>query len=318
MANYYGMVSTSKSEAYTRLAVDSFLKHTPLSADDEFFLIDNDATLEVRRHPAINLLRNAVPLSFAANVNQVLRMAVADNKDLVFVNNDIVFTPDWLSPLVTERAILVPMSNQHLAIRSAGWLQPTMDLEQYIGHEDDLEQLAQQVRKHEQFRGRTACFLHISFYCFRLPSQISAAVGLFDESFDRGGGEDVDYRIRAHLAGFDVRLALSSFVLHFMGKSTWRGAETAEETRTRDAQCLERFVRKWGYDLAQIFLLDGRYLEPVERLGLRPLLEANNYRDLIRVCLEERSTGTHTRPEERNDEGSPPDDDPGDAAEHQP
>lgn len=63
MACYFGMVSTRKSEPYTRLAVDSFLKHTPMRAGDEFFLIDNDATLEIAAHPAISLIRNAAPLS---------------------------------------------------------------------------------------------------------------------------------------------------------------------------------------------------------------------------------------------------------------
>lgn len=167
-----------------------------------------------------------------------------------------------------------------------------MDLEHYIGHEDDLNHVAQQVRMHPQLRGRTESFLHIGFYCFLLPCEIGVAVGLFDETYGRGGAEDVDYRIRAHLAGFDVRLALDSFVLHFMGKSTWRGAESPEETRARDTRYHQRFAEKWGQDLAQIFLFNPRYLEHVDRLGLRRLLEARNYRELVQVCLERRRAAT--------------------------
>lgn len=294
MSRYYGMVSTSKSEVYTRIAVDSFLKHTRLAPGDAFFLIDNDSTLEMAPNPAVNLLRNTAPRGFAANVNQILERALDDGKDLVFLNNDIVFTPDWATPLCCgPRAILVPLCNQYFAVRFGDWqMQPAMDLEHYRGHEADLESFAKQLRTHPDFKGKTQSLARIGFYCFLLPLEIGKTVGLFDEGFGPGGGEDVDYRIRANLAGFDVSLVCDSFVLHFMGKSTWRGAESPQATQRRDEQYLRHFLAKWGPDLAQIFLFTDQGANHVERLGLGGLLESGAYRELIEACLARRSAAS--------------------------
>jgi GT2 family glycosyltransferase len=294
MGRYYGMVSTSKSEVYTRIAVDSFLRHTPLPPGDAFFLIDNDSTLEMAPNPAVNLLRNTAPRGFAANVNQILERALADGKDLFFLNNDIVFTPNWTDPLCAgPRAILVPLCNQYFAVRFGDWeMLPAMDLEHYRGHEEDLERFVKQLRTHPDFKGRIQSFPRIGFYCFLLPLEVGKTVGLFDEGFGPGGGEDVDYRIRANLAGFDVGLVFDSFVLHFMGKSTWRGAESPQATRQRDEQYFRYFLAKWGPDLAQIFLFTDQGTNHVDSLGLGRLLESGAYRELIEACLARRSAAS--------------------------
>ena len=45
--NLFGMVTTAASRHYTPLALRSFFTHTPLSEDDRFILIDNDADFEL-------------------------------------------------------------------------------------------------------------------------------------------------------------------------------------------------------------------------------------------------------------------------------
>lgn len=284
---YFGMVGTHASQAYTALALTSFLKHTQLSNGDRFFLIDNDYTMDLPDTSSVILVRNPAPLSFATNVNKILRMAQEDKKNLLFVNNDIIFTPDWASPLVSSTgAILVPACN-HSYMQYRDWrLGPMMDLDDYRGHEHDLENLSRLIRADARFKGRVVTRLHVGFYAFFLPLDISKIVGLFDERFGLGGGEDVDYRIRANLAGFDVKITLDSFLLHFTGKSTWRGAETPAETRIRDDRYRKYFIAKWGQDLAEIFLFSSRAQQHVEHMGLNDLLERGDYSSLIRACIE--------------------------------
>ena len=99
--NVSGMVTTRPSHAYTACALASFFQTTPFGADDRFVLIDNDGTYgpPPDAWPQVTYLANPVPYGFAANVNQVLRLARACGADLFFLNNDLIFTPGWFAPL---------------------------------------------------------------------------------------------------------------------------------------------------------------------------------------------------------------------------
>ena len=290
--NLFGMVTTAASRHYTPLALRSFFTHTPLSEDDRFILIDNDADFEL---PAdvpvdrITLVRPDAPQGFAANGNLLLREARARGADLFFMNNDLVFTRGWLEPLLVDRAALLsPMSNAQVTGTAGGFaLQPFMDLADYTGNEAAVEAIAGRLRASSQGYRMTPS---VAFFCIRIPQAVYEAVGGFDERFGKGGGEDRDYAARAWMAGIPQEFALQSFVLHFQGKSTWRGVETPEQQKTRDAQYTQAFQQKWGPALTYAFLggdwnlfrtdasiakkLDaGDYGAVVRRLKSRPALD---------------------------------------------
>ena len=169
-------------------------------------------------------MKNEWPKSFAQNVNSILTIALKDDANLVFLNNDIIFTHDWLPPLLKSDAVItLPCCNQYEIYKNNEFsLSVAMDLKDFIGHEKSFEEI---IRRRSQERlGPEYMYSHfLPFYCFSLPHAVASKVGLFDEGFGKGGAEDVDYRIRANLNGFDVAIALDSYVLHFMGKSTWGG-----------------------------------------------------------------------------------------------
>jgi GT2 family glycosyltransferase len=106
---------------------------------------------------------------------------------------------------------------------------------------------------------------------------VYSVVGNLDESFGAGGGEDRDYCIRCYQAGFELRYALNSYILHFQGKSTWRGGETREQTAARNRFYTERFKEKWGTALFDVACLN--------ELGKLPadLHEAHEKGDFPRV-----------------------------------
>src|SRR4051812_41797433 len=139
----FGMITTRASRHYTPVALRSFFAHTPFTASDRFILIDNDADFEVPADlpaDAITVVRPAAPQGFARNANLLLAEARALEADLFLMNNDLVFPPGWLEPMaVPRRALLSPVSNAE-ATHSVGAFttRPTMDLEEYAGHDAEL------------------------------------------------------------------------------------------------------------------------------------------------------------------------------------
>jgi GT2 family glycosyltransferase len=246
--NYFAMVTTRGSAAYTPHALHTFFGNTPLSPGDEFFLIDNDG--QSAFDSRVNLIRNPAPLGFAANVNQIMRLANAKKADLFFLNNDIIFTPEWLPPLCASTpvpAIVSPLSNQQMQHSNRNFqCRKTMELSDYLGHESALVEIAQEQRR------RGAGFrpdFHVYFFCIKIPHAVYSVVGQLDESFGPGGGEDADYCLRCHLANVPVLFAMQSYVLHFAGKSTWSGPETPAQRQVREAIHQQAFIRKWGRPL---------------------------------------------------------------------
>jgi GT2 family glycosyltransferase len=141
-----------------------------------------------------------------------------------------------------------------------------MDLADYLGREDALVDI---VRAHQAQAHGYRPALCVPFFCVKVPYVVSASVGDLDEGFGRGGGEDCDYCLRCHLAGCRVLFALEAYVLHFMGKSTWRGAETAEQSRARERAYVRAFREKWGSRLLEVMILRKldtvRTVDPVWR-----------------------------------------------------
>lgn len=288
---YFGMVTTSKSAAYTLPALDSFFRRTGMKPGDRFLLIDNDGDFALPEgFPQVELIRPSRPRSFAANANDVIRRAGEAGADVAFLNNDIIFTPDWWPPLTgRDDALTLPTCNQNFQYAVEGLaLKASLTLDDYAGREEHLL-AAVDFHKSRMAPGVVFDEMRVNFYCFRLPHPVYSRVGLFDESYGTGGAEDCDYSLRTRLAGFPVLFVGGSYVLHFVGKSTWQN-ETAEQLRARHEKYMRRFREKWGDDLAALFVVD-EHLEPVlERLGMTAAYAARDYRQMITECLVRRTS----------------------------
>jgi len=244
---YFCMIHTEKSKEYTYKAIESFIKHTKFTEVDKFFLIDNDNSF-VGEPQGIEIVKNQSPKSFAENINQILKNAIENNSDFVLLSNDIIFTPNWLEPLIGNDSINIPISNQQVTAKTDKFeLKPLMDLSDYIGNEVELDIISNRITTEYSLTEQPKV---IPYYCFYLPYTISSKVGLFDENFGLAGGEDIDYRLRAELEGFETKIITKSFLLHFMGKSTWRGGETDIEISERNQKYYQYFISKWGNDMA--------------------------------------------------------------------
>src|SRR5215472_2217461 len=152
---YFGMVTTSRSRRYTLPALETFFRHTDLSAADRFLLIDNDGDFHLPGSCSrAELVKCERPRSYAANVNFLIQQAAAVQADVVFLNNDIIFAPGWLAPLcTTDQAILLPLCNQYVTYQRGGLkLEPEMDIEQYAGHEDEFLAIVAEHRADARMR----------------------------------------------------------------------------------------------------------------------------------------------------------------------
>ncbi len=290
--NVFGMVTTAKSSQYTPYALGSLRENTTFGPNDRVILIDNDNSFDksVQSFPNLHVISNSSPKSFAANMNYLLNEAKTRGADAFLLNNDLVFTPGWAEPLLEcADAIVAPLSNREVQyelqvrVKKTGHatgglhLNMVMDLDELKGHEHALTAIAEAHRSGA--KGYWSVYV-LPFFCVRIPYHIVLKLGDFDESFGKAGGEDFDYCLRAYLAGYSVQFALSSYVLHFGGKSTYSGAESESERRTRERQFQTVFERKWGPALADLILREQANVL-TERPELHELERSGKLREVI-------------------------------------
>jgi hypothetical protein len=276
----FAMVTTRHSHPYTNHALSSLIEHTKLASDDVVILIDNDADypgLPLDCVGKVEVVVNEKPRSFAANLNQTLDRAREPKATVVFLNNDLIFSRAWYEPLRVDGPFLLsPLSNAEIQYSEGGLeCKLGMDLHDYLGKEELFREI---VRRHRNRSHGYMKVLTFPFFAVKIPYEVYSIVGHLDESFGIGGGEDKDYCIRCYQQGFELRFALNSYILHFQGKSTWRGAETPEETAARDAFYMERFKQKWGSAFFDLLCLND-----VSRLppDLRQAHDAGDFQQLI-------------------------------------
>jgi len=286
MANLFAMVTLKKSTNYTIKALHSFFKYTKLEKEDDFFLIDNDNLKDDQfsKFNQLTLINNEKPLSFAQNVNQAIDEAIKNKKNLIFLNNDIIFTKNWFKAIsLISDSISLPSNNQIFQYESELGilkLKVTMNLSDFNDNYDLLEEILGQHRKKIK-SGQTFQTLLMPFFAFKVPYKILKDIGHFDVSFGAGGGEDVDYRIRCAIKGYEVNFLTDSYLLHFHGKSTW-DIENKEETVQRNIEYENVFRKKWGDELTKIFIERNNFLNILETKNLMDLYKMNKFTELIK------------------------------------
>ena len=262
-ARVFGMISTEKSIEYTVPALRSFIAQTTLQPEDEFHLIDNDKSplrsLMGSEFPWVRLIEHAEPKGFAENMNIVLANAAAKQADAFLLNNDMIFGPNWLPPLIIEEpAITASVCNMQYNHQTPGLkFSLKMKLQDYIGHEAEFVAIVQQHQR--TVKGYQAAH-SIPFYCVRIPHSVYSTVGMLDELYSKAGFEDSDYAVRCWERAIPLYYALQSFVLHFYGKSSW-AADSGPLEIHPDPKIGKRgemlFRKRWGNEMAEMFAVQS-------------------------------------------------------------
>jgi hypothetical protein len=245
------MFHCGHSGQYTRLALDTFFRHTPLDAGDRMVVLDTGGDFQAS-HPCVEVLP-AIGQTFAQNVNTLLSRAWQERTAVYCLNNDLLFASGWREALEQAGDVIAcPIHSHNLRLGIGGAAIPeSFDLAFYGKHRQAFDEFAAAASQTYRNPVRRHVWLP-SFSCFRLTPEVIRRVGLFDERF-RNAGEDVDYALRAHLRGVPCVVCENAFVFHFAGKSTWSpdpGAGACSMPRTSPEHTVRVFTEKWGPTLA--------------------------------------------------------------------
>ena len=163
------MVTLKVTNEYANKAVDSFFKNTILNSDDKFVMVDNDGDFKSNwnngRINEDNFILNDKIESFSYNMNILMRLAIKENKDLVFLSNDVIFTPNWSELLVTDDMTLsIPSCNQthNLGITSS------LSMDEFGDRYDILNQISLGVNNEMKYFQS----MLMPFYVLRIPLNI--------------------------------------------------------------------------------------------------------------------------------------------------
>jgi GT2 family glycosyltransferase len=193
------------------------------SADYRLIFIDNaspefDAVeSELRRHRHL-LIRNTENLGFVRAVNQGLKRSTAER--VVILNNDTEAVPHWLSRLDAALAGNVGISGPRTTANSWQGRYPAGD---------GILVLPANAM--------------LAFFCVMIRRDVVRRVGLLDEQFGVGFGDDDDYCHRAQTAGFRLALVLDLVIPHHH-RSTFRTLYSEAEIRAMQQTALKKFQAK--------------------------------------------------------------------------
>ena len=188
-----------------------------------------------KRDARITLLENAENLGFVATVNR--GMSISQDNDVLLLNSDTEVANDWLDRIQCAAhcgprvASVTPFSNNATICSYPRFCQPN-ELP------DGFDTASLDFLFATYLSGQTAELPTGVGFCMYIRRACLNEVGLFDvESFGKGYGEENDFCIRAHDAGWVNLHALDTFVRHAGGISF------GDSKSTRELQAMETLRR---------------------------------------------------------------------------
>ncbi|MEK3810861.1 glycosyltransferase [Bacillus sp. FSL R7-0685] len=241
------IVLTYNQLALTKQCLESIWKHTNNDCI-EVIVIDNgshDGTRDyLKQITSIKAIFNKTNEGFAKACNQGLEVASGDN--ILFLNNDTVVTNQWLEPMIKllyqddKIGMVGPVSN---------YVSGPQQVPVNYTNVEEIEDFSRLYCL--QQRGRSKAVLRLVGFCLLVKKKVLDQVGGFDERFVGGSFEDDDLSLRVLQAGYQLKIALDSFV-HHHGHATFTGnpdlsiSQSYEENR-------QRFIDKWKVDVTTFF-----------------------------------------------------------------
>ncbi len=243
----------------TKICVESLFKHTT-DVNYELIFVDNGSTkddtktyLETlqKEHKNIKTIFNEENLGFACANNQGIEEA--EGEYVLLLNNDVILTDGWLSRMLDiaesdERIGVVAPCTNHASGRQ---------VVTFGGTEKDDEGI-QQFAKNLllKYAGKRISVGRIIGFCMLIKREVLFKVGVLDELFGPGGYEDYDYCMRVKREGYNIIIALDTFIFHIGGKGYSSNNMDYMNLRFKN---IELLIDKWTRNMLEVMekLPDG-------------------------------------------------------------
>lgn len=217
-------LSYNHLEEATKLYFDSIYKYTDPNEFDLIW-IDNgstDGTVQFlqemeKLHNNLHVIYNNENLGYSKGNNCGLRYIQDKNYEYIgFLNNDILFTPNWLTDLIKgfefdeTLGMLSPRENRG----KRSLIGRGINRDNYLKH-------YQKIIKN--FRNPLRYVVTTFFSCTVMKKEVLDRIGLMDENFTPAWWEDNDYCFRAMYAGYSLAYNNNVFIFHNHSTTTKSG-----------------------------------------------------------------------------------------------
>ena len=264
--------------ALTRACVASLQATLPAGLTHEIILVDDGSTDDTRSWlatlgPPFRVVLNDRNLGYAAANNRAI--AIARGDVLALLNNDLVFLPRWLEPML----------GAHRSLADRAGLIGNIQLDAGTGAIDHTGIIINQQGKPVHDRALPARRSRLFSSVRPVPALTGACVlvdralwlqlGGFDEGYVNGG-EDVDLCFRARAVGRTNAVALRSVVRHHISASVGRKLHDEENSYRLARRWQQELVtdpgalREWCRECSEKILREPRYED--RSLALRTFL----------------------------------------------
>lgn len=171
---------------------------------------------------------------FVKNVNAGFRGC---DRDVIVLNSDTVVTREWVERL--DRCIasdpriglISPLSNNALFLSL-----PISNRNNEVPC--SIDEYAELISRHSLVRYPEIPSAH--GFCMLITRSVLDTVGLFDEAFGQGYGEEFDLSMRAVEAGFRIACCDDLFVFH-EGRASFRSIDGCDHLHQRNAKLFQLF-----------------------------------------------------------------------------
>ncbi len=223
----------------TQACIESLRRTADPDFPTEIIVVDNgstDGSAEwLAEQVDVRLIANQENVGAPRARNQAVPFATGSY--VVFLDNDIVLTPNWLERMLFHAEI---DANTACVGACADRASHGQQLE-YRGA-TDFDSLARFARSNAGMNHRRSKLVGtLASFCILVKRSTLDEIGGFDERFSPWGFEDDDYTLRALFAGRFNRIALDVFVRH----DSYDGPKLERHTALLERNW-KLFAQKWG------------------------------------------------------------------------
>lgn len=214
----------------------------------DLIVVDNGSTDETqqflkkfqRTHENCQIILNSRNLGFAKGNNQGIKQA--KGQYIVFLNNDVFVTANWLIELVN-----CSKSDPNVGIVGTKLIYPQNRRIQHAGVVFSLRGKPFHVYRNQKSTDKQVniqkSYNAVTAACMLVKRNLIEELGGFDERFKIGGYEDVDLCLRARLKKYIILYCPKSEMLHY----EYGSSQQIERFNEMAKRNFSIFMKKWGY-----------------------------------------------------------------------